>query len=555
MTSIAKQNTIEALTIYHKAQKKEWGVRVVDGNVRIASWTEHLGSRIKNYFHPTRIRTDWNEKAELAIQYKLFGEVSLFKKEKIKFDSVTSLFRYSGLRNIKKPEKDLLDLLKNDGLLIENEKIKELWQIKDKKMYGLVFEELIHAKNQDLKKATQVAQYTLNLIKKFGFSKDTALNAARNICFAMDEFNIEFEKAFELVQVRGNLINKGHLNEDLPLKLQLSSALAFTQLLDKATNRNEAIEIVKNRIDTLKEIQRRIPKNMQIDCIHEGKKYEYKISFSKEQKEKITEILKTQLEMPLYKENKTLEDLLRDLSKIHLMKKLNNQCTNDGNRGEFNFTIDEVNTSTLNIDPPSNQPKTSEVTSENAITNRDPNIRDIPESLLEKKFLNPLEKFQKISKLNDKNITDISHFLSQTTFGTLMGFSREATNSYIQNGGDPEKSKVIFNVNLIKNEKEERDKRIVLSATQYSDGTNLVVDLQSDANTPSIFTQLPVNQLLKDGEKASPEKFTQKINVTYEILINENDEINMRVLDAEIVYKFTIDEATLDNTPKIETFY
>ena len=137
----------------------------------------------------------------------------------------------------------------------------------------------------------------------------------------------------------------------------------------------------------------------------------------------------------------------------------------------------------------------------------------------------------------------------------MIGFSREATNSYIQNGGDPEKSKVIFNVNLIKNEKEERDKRIVLSATQYSDGTNLVVDLQSDANTPSIFTQLPVNQLLKDGEKASPEKFTQKINVTYEILINENDEINMRVLDAEIVYKFNIDEATLDNTPKIETFY
>jgi len=38
MTSIAKQNTIEALNIYHKAQTNKWEVRVSEsGNVRIAS--------------------------------------------------------------------------------------------------------------------------------------------------------------------------------------------------------------------------------------------------------------------------------------------------------------------------------------------------------------------------------------------------------------------------------------------------------------------------------------------------------------------------------------
>jgi hypothetical protein len=62
MTSIAKQNTIEALNIYHKAQTNKWEVRVTDGNVRIATWTDRLGSFINNFLHPNRMRTDWNKK-------------------------------------------------------------------------------------------------------------------------------------------------------------------------------------------------------------------------------------------------------------------------------------------------------------------------------------------------------------------------------------------------------------------------------------------------------------------------------------------------------------
>ena len=558
MTSIAKQNTIEALNIYHKAQKKEWGVRVVDGNVRVATWTEHLGSRIKNYFNPSRERTNWNQEAELAIKNKLLGEVSLFKEKEINLNSVTSLFRYVALRDIKKPQEDLLELLKNDHLLIENEKIKELWQIKDKKMYGLVVEELIHAKDQNLKKATEVAQYTLNLIKKFGFSKSTALNAARNIFFAIDAFNIDSKKAFELVQVRGNLIKKGHLKEDLPLKLQLSAALAFTQLLDEATNQNEAIEIVKNRIDTLKQIQSRIPKNMQIDCIHVGQNYEYKISFSEKQKEKIAENLKTQINDPLCKEQEKIKFSNR-------ISTLGAQCIKDATRSTSNFSINGKDINTQNNEAKSNLPKIKEKYLPNGFLNEEfesyENSDSKPESnkkidpdliLLKDSFITPLEKFQLQSNLSTKNISDISHFLSQTTFGTLLTFSFQNSSSFISNVGDPEKAKVLFDVNLIDNETEGRDRRIILRATQYTDGDNLRIKHQPDENVPAKFTLLPINQVLNKGEKASSEKFVQEINMEYEILINEDDEIKIRVIDAGIFYKFTINESVLDDMPREE---
>jgi hypothetical protein len=422
-------------------------------------------------------------------------------------------------------------------------------------MYGLVVEELIHAKDQNLKKATEVAQYTLNLIKKFGFSKSTALNTARNIFFAIDAFNIDSKKAFELVQVRRNLIKKGHLKEDLPLKLQLSAALAFTQLLDVATNQNEAIEIVKNRIDTLKQIQSRIPKNMQIDCIHVGQNYEYKISFSEKQKEKIAENLKTQLDEPLCEEQDKIEF-------SNLISSLDAQCIKDATRSTSNFSINGKDTNTQNNDAQSNQLKITEKYLPNGFLNEEfesnENSESNPESnkkidpnliLLKDSFITPLEKFQLQSNLSTKNISDISHFLSQTTFGTLLTFSFQNSNSFISNVGDPEKAKVLFEVNLIENETEGRDRRIILRATQYTDGDNLRIKHQPDENIPAKFTLLPINQVLNKGEKASSEKFVQEINMEYEILINEDAEIKIRVIDAGIFYKFTINESVLDEMP------
>ncbi len=558
MTSIAKQNTIEALTIYHKAHVNKWEVRVSEsGNVRIASWTDRFKSGFRAIFNPRRERTNWDEKAKLAIQHKLFGEVSLFQ-EKIEVKSVKSLLKNIFLLDIKNPEPNFKTILENSNLLKTNEDIKQLWDIKDKKIYSLVVEELMNTPNSDLRKATNVANYTAYLIKEFGLSKKDATEASRKTCIAIEEFKFEFKEAYKLARLTENLINKKHIGKDLPLKLQLSASLAFMDLLNKGGNKKEAIAIVKNRIELRNQIKKNIPEDMPIPYIHEGKVYEYKISFSEKQKEKIAENLKTQLDEPLCKEQDKIEF-------SNLISSLDAQCIKDATRSRSNFSINGKDTNTQNNDAQSNQLKITEKYMPNGFLNEEfennENSESNPESnkkidpnliLLKDSFITPLEKFQLQSNLSTKNISDISHFLSQTTFGTLLTFSFQNSNSFISNVGDPEKAKVLFEVNLIENETEERDRRIILSATQYTDGDNLRIKHQPDENTPAKFTLLPINQVLNKGEKASSEKFVQEINMEYEILINEDDEIKIRVIDAGIFYKFTINESVLDNMPREE---
>lgn len=558
MTSIAKQNTIEALNIYHKAQTNKWEVRVSEsGNVRIASWTDRFKSGFRAIFNPSRERTNWNEKAELAIQRKLFGEVSLFQ-EKIEVKPVTSLLKKIFLLDVKNPEPNFKSTLENSDLFKENENIKQLWDIKDKKIYGFVVEELMNTPSSDLRKATNVANHTAYLIKQFGLSKKDATEASRKTCVAMEEFKFEFKEAYKLARLTENLINKKHIEKDLPLKLQLSASLAFMHLLDKGVNKKEAIEIVKNRIELRNQIKNNIPEDMSIPYIHEGKVYEYKISFSEKQKEQIAENLKTQLNDPLCKEQDKIE-----LS--NLISNLDAQCIKDATRSTSKFSKNGKDTNTQNIAPKANQSKTIEKYLPNGFLNEEfegyENSESDPESnkkidpdliLLNDSFIKPLKKFQLQSNLNTKNISDISHFLSQTTFGTLLTFSFQNSSSFISNVGDPEKAKVLFDVNLIENETEGRDRRIILRATQYTDGDNLRIKHQPDENIPANFTLLPINQVLDKGEIASSEKFVQKINVEYEILINEDDEIKIRVIDAGIFYKFTINETVLDEMPREE---
>ncbi len=558
MTSIAKQNTIEALNIYHKAQTNKWEVRVSEsGNVRIASWTDRFKSGFRAIFNPSRERTNWNEKAELAIQHKLFGEVSLFQ-EKIEIKSVTSLLKKIYLLDVKNPEPNFKSTLENSDLFKKNENIKQLWDIKDKKIYGLVVEELMNTPNSDLRKATNVANHTAYLIKQFGLSKKDATEASRKTCVAMEEFKFEFKEAYKLARLTENLINKKHIEKDLPLKLQLSASLAFMHLLDKGVNKKEAIEIVKNRIELRNQIKKNISEDMPIPYIHEGKVYEYKISFSEKQKKQIAENLKTQLNDPLCKEQDKIE-----LS--NLISNLDAQCIKDATRSTSKFSKNGKDTNTQNIAPKANQSKTIEKYLPNGFLNEEfesyENSESDPESnkkidpdliLLNDSFIKPLKKFQLQSNLNTKNISDISHFLSQTTFGTLLTFSFQNSSSFISNVGDPEKAKVLFDVNLIENETEGRDRRIILRATQYTDGDNLRIKHQPDENIPANFTLLPINQVLDKGEKASSEKFVQKINMECEILINEDDEIKIRVIDAGIFYKFTINESVLDNMPREE---
>lgn len=561
MTSIAKQNTIEALTIYHKAHVNKWEVRVSEsGNVRIASWTDRFKSGFRAIFNPSRERTNWNEKAELAIQQKLFGEVSLFQ-EKIEVKSVTSLLKKIFLLDVKNPEPNFKSTLENSDPFKKNENIKQLWDIKDKKIYGLVVEELMNTPNSDLRKATNIANHTAYLIKQFGLSKKDATEASRKTCVAMEEFKFEFKEAYKLARLTENLINKKHIEKDLPLKLQLSASLAFMQLLDKGTNRNEAMIIVKNRIDMLKEIQNRIPLDMQIDCVHK-KEYEYKISFSKEEKEKIAEKLKTQLNSPLCKINKSLEQS----TKKDLITKLAEQCIADAIRSKSIFKKDGINIKTPILETTFDQTKAVEKYSSNGFLNDefetfkndetipDSNIEDTPESLLEKSFLIPLENFQLQSNLYTKNITDISHFLSQTTLGTLTGLEFDKSNAYIQGVSSNKRGETIYEVDFIGNETKEGNRRIVLSASQYNDGDNLSIIKLVD--TGSLTTMLPINEFFnyKQDEKAGPNKFRQKMNVDFEILINQNNEIKIRVIDAGFIYKFSINYEKLDTIEKDEVF-
>jgi len=658
MTSIAKQNTIEALTIYHKAHVNKWEVRVTDGNVRIASWTDRFKSIFTKIFNPSINRAHWDKKAKEAITNKLCKEITLpqdspnrtnienkidqllqninkITEDKIS-NSVEEIFLIDEILDLKKEEipSSKKTVEKNKGLystkeiyltpenLFENElpenefeeislnnqskvgveeksllkkskfkieeipfekafdkqidinkiknNTKELWQFTDKNKYGLIVEILNYTQDHDLTRASKVADFTVDLIKEFALSKDEALIAAKNICFAMKEFNLDSDKAYELEKTTRNLINKKYLAKDLPLKLQLSASLALKQLIEKDPNRNrkEAIQIVIKRIDMLKEIQNKIPKDMQIDCVHEGKDYEYKVSFSKEQKEKIAESLKTQLKEPLYKKNKEMEENLKDKSNILTMTGLDHQSILDGERSSALFNKNGKIISTLNSDPQSNSLKIEEKyesngfievheeyeTPENTITNPDSNIRDIPESLLETNFLNPLKNFQKISKLNDKNITDISHFLSQTTLGTLCQFELAELKSHVQGASSNKRGKTFYDADFLTKKTKEGNTRIILKATKYDDGDSLVININDSKN--SYAKRLPINEFFnyeKDG-KAGPEKFRQKMNVDFEIQINQNDEIQIRVIDAGLINKFSIDYKTLDTTPIAEFF-
>lgn len=621
MTSIAKQNTIEALNIYHKAQTNKWEVRVSEsGNVRIASWTDRFKSGFRAIFNPRRERTNWNEKAKEAITSKLTKEITSLQKEADK-DAIKDLFNrlLTNITKLTDVEEILFqedETLSSDKVVKKEENIKsvkanylerqnffnndvsensleeialdtpetsyiestvtdntkddlvKLWKIKDKKQYGLIVEELNHAKDQDLTKATKVANYTLKLLKNHDLPKDIALNTARKINIAMDEYKIDYDKAFDLIQITGNLANNGHLDNKLPLKLQLSASLAFIQLTEKKIDRDTALTTVKNRIDKLKKIQNKIPKEMQIDCVHEGKDYEYRVSFSKEQKEKIAESLKTQLKEPLYKKNKVMEEKLKDLSNIHLMNRLDDQSILDGERSSSSFRENGKIISTLNSDPQSNPLKIEEKYESNAfievdeeyeipqntITNPDSNIRDIPESLLETKFLNPLKNFQIETKLNDKNLTNISHFLSQTTLGTLIGFEVEELKSHVQSTSTKKRGETFYDVDFLTEKTKEGNKRIILKATKYEDGDSLMIS-NADPNDPST-TLLPINEFFnyEKDDKVGPKKFRQKMNVDFEIQINQNDEIQIRVIDAGLVNKFSIDYDLLDTTPIDEIF-
>ena len=211
MTSIAKQNTIDALYVMHQPEAKKWGVRVIDGNVRIATWTDRLGSFINNFRNPNRTRTDWNEKAKEAISSKLCNEITSFqketnedsikkrvdllltninaiKKEEILNSAKKIIFESKDLAPKPKDEAGFEEISLNDAFDNETicdsktkQYIEKLWKIKDKKTYNSLIEKLTESNEMKLKDAIDIAETTIYLMKNHSLPRSVALNDAKDL--------------------------------------------------------------------------------------------------------------------------------------------------------------------------------------------------------------------------------------------------------------------------------------------------------------------------------------------------------------------------------------
>jgi len=322
MTSIAKQNTIEALNIYHKAQKKEWGVRVVDGNVRVATWTEHLGSRIKNYFNPSRERTNWNEKAKEAILSKLCNEITSFQKE-LNEDSIKKRvdLLLTNINTIKKEEilnsakkiifesKDLTpkhedeagfeeislnDAFDNETICDSKTKqyIEKLWEIKDKKTYNSLIEELTESNEMKLKDAIDIAETTIYLMKNHSLPRSVALNDAKDLSKFSNTLLIakKIEESPDQIEI-AYYTKKIMENKNLSTSDAVLCAKSLKGIkAEKKIKTPAAIEIAVTRLNKMKEFQKVTPHGLPLNI--DGSATEFNLKFSARGEQSIISLLK-----------------------------------------------------------------------------------------------------------------------------------------------------------------------------------------------------------------------------------------------------------------------
>jgi|GEM_PF-6506345 len=346
MTSIAKQNTIDALYVMHQPEAKKWGVRVIDGNVRIATWTDRLGSFINNFRNPNRTRTDWNEKAKEAISSKLCNEITSFqketnedsikkrvdllltninaiKKEEILNSAKKIIFESKDLAPKPKDEAGFEEISLNDAFDNETicdsktkQYIEKLWKIKDKKTYNSLIEELTESNEMKLKDALDIAETTIYLMKNHSLPRSVALNDAKDLSKFSKTLLIakKIEESPDQIEIayytKKFMENKGLSTSDAVLCAKSLKGIKA----EKKIKTPAAIEIAVTRLNKMKEFQKVTPHGLPLNI--DGSATEFILDFSTAGKKGIVNYLNnlTLHSIDKYGAN---EQLTKDSSRQH----------------------------------------------------------------------------------------------------------------------------------------------------------------------------------------------------------------------------------------------
>ncbi len=347
MTSIAKQNTIEALNIYHQAQTNKWEVRVSEsGNVRIASWTDSFSSGLQNFFIPNRKRTDWNEKAKEAISSKLCNEITSFqketnedsikkrvdllltninaiKKEEILNSAKKIIFESKDLAPKPKDEAGFEEISLNDAFDNETicdsktkQYIEKLWKIKDKKTYNSLIEELTESNEMKLKDALDIAETTIYLMKNHSLPRSVALNDAKDLSKFSKTLLIakKIEESPDQIEIayytKKFMENKGLSTSDAVLCAKSLKGIKA----EKKIKTPAAIEIAVTRLNKMKEFQKVTPHGLPLNI--DGSATVFILDFSTTGKKGIVNYLNNLTLHPIDKYGAN-EQLTKDSSRQH----------------------------------------------------------------------------------------------------------------------------------------------------------------------------------------------------------------------------------------------
>lgn len=282
------QSAIQAMDIYQRAQLRGRDVMVSGkGEIREITLFDRLKENLRS-LKPNHKVHDWEVESREHIKTRFIQDIQLLKPdlsaaEKAGLDNMTTK-----ILDLSKPSSQywsaLLDIERVNNPLLADAltNIKSMHEKVNPDIYRFV-RPLLQHNHGNLDEAITVANLTLQLKQEKGLATDVAMNAAKNIHFAMQTFALNFKDAFDLVLFSGRLVHDGKLsqakesienayiiksltkkcnvNQEYALK-QRSNVLAVMRR-DKISIK-EAVDIIARRIAVLPEINSGLPKNMAI---------------------------------------------------------------------------------------------------------------------------------------------------------------------------------------------------------------------------------------------------------------------------------------------------